>query len=115
MLRFSKFTKQTLLGILLSVPILFTVASPVAAQPQTFLHNNKGKYVPACSAKFCSYGPDQFINNGTKFYMHCYADGPWRNGNYNSNRWFKGYIYGKTGQYWVPSSYVFFQIKVGRC
>ena len=56
--------------------------------------------------------PNGWVKDHTAFYMHCWTDHAYFNGNYGSARWFYGY-----NGYWgyVHSSYVYNQIGVPHC
>ncbi len=107
---------------LLAVAIMATLGGLTfgvsnAGAASSFLRNDKwlAVYSPACGAIGCPYGPGYMVKDNTGFTMVCWADGPWVNGNYNTNRWFRGRVNGISGQVWVPASYVFNQTRVGHC
>lgn len=53
--------------------------------------------------------------NGDGAHMICWADSGTYDGNYTSNRWFVVNLAGWPGEWWIHSSYVYYQTSVGHC
>jgi hypothetical protein len=47
--------------------------------------------------------------------MTCWADEGSFDGNYTSNRWFIINVAGQSGEWWIHSSYIYYQTTVPQC
>jgi hypothetical protein len=56
-----------------------------------------------------------FPPNGTIAHMVCWQDSGWMDGNYSSNRYFWVVIQGEPGEWFIHSSYVYYQTSVPHC
>lgn len=103
---------------ILVVAVAFSVipfGQKAFANHESYVYNQRGgsvalRAVPTAS----SNNPRAWLKNDTKFWMTCYTDHQWFNGNYNSNRWFYGQSQ-YSGWGYVHSSYVYYQKTVPRC
>jgi hypothetical protein len=104
--------KKFLVALVLSVATLMILPASVGAG-SPWVYSPSG-WVPMryCASPNCPVSSWQKSN--TKFYMICYLDTQWADGNYWSNRWFQGI--GANGDWdWIHSSYVYYQISVRQC
>jgi hypothetical protein len=107
---------SALAGIALSLVVAVTGASPAgAATPM--VRNDSGTTVRACTRRIsdCQYSPFDLVRDNQRFTMVCWKDDMWWTGNYRSNRWFRGRFASSNTLYWVHSSYIVNQTRVGRC
>jgi len=103
-------------SLLLAVVALVGFSTPASATAP-LLYNQSSTSVPTlCQDQGCgTQGTAYWAPNGTNVTMSCYADVGNYTGNYTSNRYFFVYISGKTGRWFVHSSYVYYQTTVGPC
>ena len=111
-----KRARFALVLLVAAMSLLVATTSNAGAYNGTYVYSKKlYAGVPACGAIGCPYGPGYIVRDNTAFAMVCYKDGPYKYGNYGSTRWFRGFMSGISGQVWVHSSYVYNQVRVGRC
>lgn len=99
---------------LVTAVVGLVIGSSPATAGSPIVYNQSGKYVAMRWAPTPNAGVDRWLPNSQHFYMRCWVDNHYFNGNYGSVRWFGGY---SQSGYWgyVHSSYVYHQQSVGRC
>jgi hypothetical protein len=105
--------RSLILSVGMALGAIFFAATPAMAG-SPIVYNQHGSTVPM------KYGTKRispvkaWLPNSSHFYMSCWTDDDWVNGNYNTNRWFWGQSqsYGWGG---VSASYVYYQIRVPHC
>ena len=109
-----------LAGVLVATALVgLAFASPALAVANSYVYTQPGHQsalatcwnAPACGVE----GRPIYPANGTVAQMLCWTDQGWFTGNYASNRWFIVTINGQPGQWWIHSSYVYYQASVGHC
>jgi hypothetical protein len=105
-------------GACAAAAISVAIAAPANAG-SSYIYTQSGR--PAALA-LCNNGYQNcggigsfYPSNGSGANMLCWTDQNYYNGNYNSNRWFVITIDGHPGQWFIHSSYVYYQTSVGHC
>jgi hypothetical protein len=96
---------------------VLSVAPQAQASSNSYIYTQHGRPVAIALCEFgCgSFGRPIFPPNGTVAHMVCWVDGGNYDGNYTSNRYFYIDINGEPGEWFIHSSYVYYQTKVGHC
>lgn len=95
------------------------IGSPAMAAGPSYIYTQPGapSAVGLCRpASGCTLNTVIYPANGTSATMVCwYDDANSTTGNYASNRYFYVKLAGQPGQWFIHSSYVYYQTSVGRC
>jgi hypothetical protein len=83
----------------------------------SYIYTQSGRphALATCYLACGSTGRPIYPANGTGAGMICWADEGSYDGNYTSKRWFVVNISGQGGEWWIHSSYVYYQTSVPEC
>lgn len=109
--------RMLLLGIAAIAALVVTASVASGATGTSYVYTQPGHAHASASCYSACGGVGRFIYpaNGTAIHMYCWADEGWYTGNYASNRWFVVSINGQPGQWFIHSSYVYYQVSIPHC
>lgn len=96
---------------------LLGAAGTANASGSSYIYTQPGHpaAVATCWEACGATGRGIYPGNGTPAQMICYADEGSYTGNYTSTRFFVVTISGQPGEWWIHSSYVYYQTSVPHC
>lgn len=101
-----------------SVAAILAGTAPLAeASSNSYIYTQSGRpsAIALCNQACGSIGHPIYPANGTIAHMLCWEDLGWYDGNYNTNRWFIVTVNGQPGEWFINSSYVYYQTSVPHC
>jgi len=98
--------KKIFVALVLSISMLMMLPGSVGASSPYLVRWAGNGWVPISQSCPSACPVSYWVPSKTNFFMICYRDTFWSNGNYWSNRWFYGYTLNNSWAGWVHSSYV---------
>lgn len=96
---------------------ILCVGAQAQASSNSYIYTQPGRpiAIALCQSGCGSHLHPIFPTNGTIAHMVCWQDSGWIDGNYPSNRYFWVDIKGEPGEWFIHSSYVYYQTSVPHC